>query len=234
MISIRDIKKNIKGGYISLYNNQIYSIENHNKEKNKNLYMISFSDSDETTYTKIGIAKEVDSRFSQLQQKIEYEISLYYKRYIPNTYIIEQAIQSNLNKYNVKSYTFGKVNKRKVELPNYTEWFSIDHKTKEKIKSFVDNINVICDEVIDQDAKRKEISYNHKESKYSYILDRGSKRFYKLNYSQSKVIHNLKSKTNIHQELDFLNNMMRKFSSNKYITESQVSYLKYIYNKYTL
>lgn len=234
MISIRGIKKNIKGGHISLYNNQIYSIENHNKEKNKNLYMISFSDSDETTYTKIGIAKDVDSRFSQLQQKIEYEISLYYKRYIPNTYIIEQAIQSNLNKYNVKSYTFGKVNKRKVELPNYTEWFSIDHKTKEKIKRFADNINVICDEVIDQDAKRKEISYNHKESKYSYILDRGSKRFYKLNYSQSKVIHNLKSKTNIHQELDFLNNMMRKFSSNKYITESQVSYLKYIYNKYTL
>ena len=234
MISIRDIKKNIKGGYISLYNNQIYSIENHNKEKNKNLYMISFSDSDKTTYTKIGIAKNVDSRLSQLQQKIEYEISLYYKRYIPNTYIIEQAIQSSLNKCNVKSYTFGKVNKSKIELPNYTEWFSIDHKTKEKIKTFADNINVICDEVVEQDAKRKEISYNYKESKYSYILDRGSKRFYKLNYSQSKVIHNLKSKTNIHQELDFLNNMMRKFSSNKYITESQVSYLKYIYNKYTL
>jgi len=233
VISIRDIKKNIKGGYISLYNNQIYSIENHNKEKNKNLYMISFSDSDKKTYTKIGIAKDVDSRFSQLQQKIEYKINLYYKRYIPNTYIIEQAIQSNLNKYNVKSYTFGKVNKSKIELPNYTEWFSVNHKTKEKIKTFADNINVICDEDIKQDAKRKEISYNNKKSKYSYILGRGSKRFYKLNYSQSKVIHNLKSKTNIHKELDFLNNMMRKFSSNKYITESQVSYLKHIYNKYT-
>jgi len=244
VINITEIKNCIKGGHISVHKNKVYSIENQNREKNKYLYMISLIDSDKNKYTKIGVSKDVDSRFSQLQQQVEYEINLEYKKYLPNTYIIEQAIKNSLKEFNVKYYTFGKVKKSKIELPNYTEWFCIDNKTKSKVKDFLEKINIIY-----IDLEKKEFSTNNyqkyqdesydlsqifKEKKYSYVLEKKNKKFYKLKFSQIKIIDKLKNKSNIYKEIVFLDNMIDKFTSHKYITEKQVSYLKYIYKKYTL
>ena len=242
MIDLNKIKQDIQGGCITMFNNKIYSIENQNREKNKHLYIVSLSDSNKKQYTKIGIAKDVDSRFSQLQQKVEYQISLDYKKYLPNTYIIEQAIKNSLKRFNIKHYTFGKIKKKKIELPNHTEWFCIDKETKSKVKGFLKNINTIYIDSEKSEFKTNQkykdqtydLSHIFKEKKYSYVLEKRNKKLYKLKFSQIKIIDKLKNKSNMYKEIVFLDNMIDKFTSHKYITEKQVLYLKHIYKKYTL
>jgi hypothetical protein len=231
VINITEIKNCIKGGHISVHKNKVYSIENQNREKNKYLYMISLIDSDKNKYTKIGIAKDVYSRFSQLQQQVEYEINLEYKKYLPNTYIIEQAIKNSLKEFNVKYYTFGKVKKSKIELPNYTEWFCIDNKTKNKIINFLDKINIVEIEYEKKAVKNTIKKHQNNISKYR-IIKRYGKIYYGLKPSQVNIIKILYKKVHLLWECDFLFSLIDNFRTHKPITKKQKNILRKIYIKY--
>ena len=230
MISINKIKQEIQGGYITMFNNKIYSVENQNIEKNKHLYIMSLSDSDKKQYTKIGIAKDVHSRFSQLQQKVEYEIILDYKKYLPNTYIIEQAIKNSLKEFNIKHYTFGKIKKKKIELPNYTEWFCIDKETKSKVKSFLQNISVV---ELDYEYSENKIKHNIEKHRTKYrVASLNNKKEYRLRSNQITILKELYEKTNSLWESNFIFSLIDSFNLNKPISKKQIKVLRKIYMKY--
>ena len=213
-----------------MFNNKIYSVENQNREKNKHLYIVSLLDSDKKQYTKIGIAKDVDSRFSQLQQKVEYEISLDYKKYLPNTYIIEQAIKNSLNRFNIKHYTFGKIKKKKINLPNHTEWFCIDRETKSKVKRFLQNILVI---ELDYEYSENKIKHNIEKHRTKYrVASLNNNKQYRLRSNQITILKELYKKTKYLWECDFIFSLIDNFNLNKPISKKQIKLLRKIYMKY--
>ena len=213
-----------------MFNNKIYSVENQNREKNKHLYIVSLLDSDKKQYTKIGIAKDVESRFSQLQQKVEYEISLDYKKYLPNTYIIEQAIKNSLNRFNIKHYTFGKIKKKKINLPNHTEWFCIDRETKSKVKRFLQNILVI---ELDYEYSENKIKHNIEKHRTKYrVTSLKNNKQYRLRSNQITILKKLYKKTKYLWECDFIFSLIDNFNLNKPISKKQIKLLRKIYMKY--
>jgi len=233
-MSIGDLKQNIIGGGITLNDDVLYSIENEIKNKNKYIYIITLLDTENKKYTKIGVSKNVNKRFDQLQQQIEYQINLYYKKYIPNTYVIEKHLKDFLKKHKIDEYTFGKYNKKNIKLPNHTEWFLINEDVRNNIKNFLNDIIVVDngkqeDENIYFTNEKQEVKEN---KSYSSVVLRNKKKFFKLSLYQLKQIRILKDLVKNDRELNFLKGMIDNFQLNRPITEKQKDYLRYIYIKY--
>jgi len=233
-MSIGDLKQNIIGGGITLNDDVLYSIENEIKNKNKYIYIITLLDTENKKYTKIGVSKNVNKRFNQLQQQIEYQINLYYKKYIPNTYVIEKHLKDFLKKHKIDEYTFGKYNKKNIKLPNHTEWFLINEDVRNNIKNFLNDIIVVDngkqeDENIYFTNEKQEVKEN---KSYSSVVLRNKKKFFKLSLYQLKQIRILKDLVKNDRELNFLKGMIDNFQLNRPITEKQKDYLRYIYIKY--
>jgi len=233
-MSIGDLKQNIIGGGITLNDDVLYSIENEIKNKNKYIYIITLLDTENKKYTKIGVSKNVNKRFNQLQQQIEYQINLYYKKYIPNTYVIEKHLKDFLKKHKIDEYTFGKYNKKNIKLPNHTEWFLINEDVRNNIKNFLNDIIVVDngkqeDENIYFTNEKQEVKEN---KSYSSVVLRNKKKFFKLSLYQLKQIRILKDLVKNDRELNFLKGMIDNFQQNRPITEKQKDYLRYIYIKY--
>ena len=233
-MSIGDLKQNIIGGGTTLNDDVLYSIENEIKNKNKYIYIITLLDTENKKYTKIGVSKNVNKRFNQLQQQIEYQINLYYKKYIPNTYVIEKHLKDFLKKHKIDEYTFGKYNKKNIKLPNHTEWFLINEDVRNNIKNFLNDIIVVDngkqeDENIYFTNEKQEVKEN---KSYSSVVLRNKKKFFKLSLYQLKQIRILKDLVKNDRELNFLKGMIDNFQLNRPITEKQKDYLRYIYIKY--
>ena len=227
-MSIGDLKQNIIGGGITLNDDVLYSIENEIKNKNKYIYIITLLDTENKKYTKIGVSKNVNKRFNQLQQQIEYQINLYYKKYIPNTYVIEKHLKDFLKKHKIDEYTFGKYNKKNIKLPNHTEWFLINEDVRNNIKNFLNDIIVVDngkqeDENIYFTNEKQEVKEN---KSYSSVVLRNKKKFFKLSLYQLKQIRILKDLVKNDRELNFLKGMIDNFQLNRPITEKQKDYLR--------
>lgn len=199
---------------------------------NKYLYIMSFKDSFEFKYCKIGISNNVKKRKQTLQKDIDFELKIIYKKYLENTFDFETEIKKKYKCKNVKHYIFGKLKPRKKLLPNNTEWFHLDEKEVKEIK---ESLDIYDFEIIKEKQKYLGIGeyidpYENKTYGFRQYL-RG-KAYYQLSLKQyNYILDMLKNKNFKSNEIDFLKLCCQNFQINKKLSQKQYNYIKYLATK---
>tara|TARA_A100001391_G_scaffold26907_3_gene14505 strand:- start:4073 stop:4675 length:603 start_codon:yes stop_codon:yes gene_type:complete len=199
---------------------------------NKYLYIMSFKDSFEFEYCKIGVSNNVKKRKQTLQKDIDFDLKIIYEKYLENTYNFELEIKKEYKAKNVKHYIFGKFKPTKKLLPNNTEWFHLQKEEIRQIKKKLDTFNY---EIKKPKKKLSIQGCNNftKIKKFSNKSYLNGQAYYKLSLKQYNFISQMlgNNKFTTYNEIDFLRWCLKSFQSNKKLTEKQYNYLKYLATK---
>ena len=205
----------------------------------KYLYIMTFKDSLQFNYYKIGVSKNVEQRRCALQIGISFPLKIIYKKYLEKAYSFEKDIKRRFRENNVTKYIFGKYKSTKISLPNQTEWFDLSQKEILSIKndlnkySFEDKIEKLANDKYNKLKKRVFTSSETNNKKYRSKTYVKGKFYYKLSIIQYKyLLELLVTKDMKKSESNFIKNMCKKYQVNRMLTEKQYKYttrITYIY-----
>jgi len=199
---------------------------------NRYLYIMTFKDSFDFHYYKIGISNNVKKRKQSLQKDIDFELKVLYKKYLENTFDFETEIKKKYKCKNVKQYIFGKLKPRKKLLPNNTEWFHLDEKEVEQIKKSLDVYNFEI-----KKERQKPLGLGgyidpYEDKTYTFKEYFRGKAYYQLSLKQyNYILDMLKNKNFKLKEIDFLKLCCNYFQVNKKLSQKQYDYIKYLATK---
>jgi hypothetical protein len=200
---------------------------------------MTFKDSMEFNYYKIGVSKDVEQRRKTLQTGISFPLRIIYKKYLEKAMSFENDIKKRFKDNNVTKYIFGKYKRAKISLPNKTEWFDLSEKEILSVKSdlnkydFDDKIEALNNSKKNKTVKSFFTSSEVKIKKYrskNYIK---GNVYYTISLKQNKYLINLLNTNGMKKtHYNFIKSVCKKYQTNKKLTEKQYKYATLIAHIY--
>tara|TARA_R100001198_G_C5226187_1_gene206749 strand:- start:1173 stop:1757 length:585 start_codon:yes stop_codon:yes gene_type:complete len=184
---------------------------------------MSFVDSKNNKFYKIGISNNFNKRKTSLQKDIDFELKIVHTDYINNTAEVENNLKKKYNNKNVTHYYLGKFKPTKKPLPNHTEWFSLNSKDILQIKLELKKHKIFEEEL----DVTEEVENIEPKIVNTYLCKRyiKGKLHYKISAKQYFYLKKkLKNKLN-YTELKFIEQVCKMFEANKFLTFSQYNFL---------